>query len=84
MKSAGKLALFEETILPHLSAAYNLARWLARNDQDAEDIVQEAYLRVPLFRRVRGRQWKGLAAGSRAQYLSDLEASRERHEQRAI
>ena len=41
-----KLALFEETIAPHLDAAYNLARWLTRNDQDAEDVVQEASLRA--------------------------------------
>ncbi|MGA2592979.1 MAG: sigma-70 family RNA polymerase sigma factor [Bryobacteraceae bacterium] len=46
MKSPAKLALFEQTILPHLNAAYNLARWLTRNDPDAEDIVQEAYLRA--------------------------------------
>src|SRR5947208_4937931 len=39
-------AVFETTMLPHLDAAYNLARWIARNDQDAEDIVQEAYLRA--------------------------------------
>jgi RNA polymerase sigma-70 factor (ECF subfamily) len=32
--------------LPHLDAAYNLARWLTRNDQDAADVVQEAYLRA--------------------------------------
>jgi RNA polymerase sigma-70 factor (ECF subfamily) len=41
-----KLANFEQTALPHLSAAYNLARWLTRNEADAEDIVQEAYLRA--------------------------------------
>jgi RNA polymerase sigma-70 factor (ECF subfamily) len=35
-----------EALLPHLDAAYNFARWLARNDHDAEDIVQEAYLRA--------------------------------------
>ena len=40
---------FEETVLPHLDAAYNLARWLVRNDQDAEDVVQEAYLRAFKF-----------------------------------
>jgi len=36
---------FEQTMLSHLDAAYNLARWLTRNDTDAEDVVQEAYLR---------------------------------------
>lgn len=41
-----KLSLFEQTILPHLDAAYNLARWIMANDQDAEDMVQEAYLRA--------------------------------------
>jgi RNA polymerase sigma-70 factor (ECF subfamily) len=35
--------------MPHLRAAYNLARWLCRNDQDAEDIVQEAFLRAFRF-----------------------------------
>jgi len=41
-----ELASFEETMLPHLDAAHNLARWLLRNEQDAEDVVQEAYLRA--------------------------------------
>lgn len=40
---------FEEDTLPHLNRAYNLARQLTRNDQDAEDIVQEAYLRAFRF-----------------------------------
>ncbi len=41
-----ELASFEETMLPHLDAAHNLATWLLRNEQDAEDVVQEAYLRA--------------------------------------
>ena len=40
---------FEEAVLPHLDAAYNLARWLMRNDADAQDVVQEAYLRALKF-----------------------------------
>lgn len=40
---------FEQVVLPHLGAAYNLARWLVRNDEDAEDIVQEAFLRAFKF-----------------------------------
>ena len=35
--------------MPHLAAAYNLARWLTRHDQDAEDVVQEAFLRAYKF-----------------------------------
>jgi RNA polymerase sigma-70 factor (ECF subfamily) len=38
--------LFEQRILPHLDAAYNLARWLTRDVHDAEDVVQEACIRA--------------------------------------
>jgi RNA polymerase sigma factor (sigma-70 family) len=40
---------FEEVVLPHLDAAFNYARWLTRNDADAEDVVQDAYLRALRF-----------------------------------
>ena len=40
---------FEHVVLPHLNAAYNLARWLVRNPHDAEDVVQEACLRAVRF-----------------------------------
>jgi RNA polymerase sigma-70 factor (ECF subfamily) len=61
MDDAAKLAMFEETTLPHLNAAYNLAYWITRNQHDAEDVVQEAYLRAfRLFSGYRGgdgRAW---------------------------
>src|SRR2546423_9397637 len=44
-----ELASFEEALLPHLDAAHNLARWLMRNEHDAQDVVQEAYLRAFRF-----------------------------------
>ncbi len=40
---------FQSLVLPHLDSAFNLARWLTRSHQDAEDIVQEAYLRAFKF-----------------------------------
>jgi RNA polymerase sigma-70 factor (ECF subfamily) len=52
---------FEQAVLPHLDAAYNLARWLMRNEQDAQDVAQEAYLRAfrffPGFRGGNARAW---------------------------
>jgi RNA polymerase sigma-70 factor (ECF subfamily) len=56
-----RLEMFEEVILPHLNAAHNLARWLMRNDQDAQDVVQESYLRAfrffDSFRGGDGKSW---------------------------
>jgi RNA polymerase sigma factor (sigma-70 family) len=40
---------FVEDVVPHLDAAYNLARWLTRNDEDAQDVVQEAFMRAFRF-----------------------------------
>ena len=57
IQSAG----FENTIQPHLDAAYNLARWLMRSGTDAEDLVQEVCLRGSRsfagFRGGDGRSW---------------------------
>jgi RNA polymerase sigma factor (sigma-70 family) len=46
LTSQEKLCRFEEQVSPHLKSAYNLARWLTRNHEDAEDVVQEAFLRA--------------------------------------
>jgi RNA polymerase sigma-70 factor (ECF subfamily) len=56
-----QLASFEALMLPHLDAAQNLAKWLLRNNQDAEDVVQESYLRALKsfggFHGSNGRAW---------------------------
>jgi RNA polymerase sigma-70 factor (ECF subfamily) len=55
------LSSFEAVMLPHLDAAHNLAKWLLRNEEDAQDVVQEAYLRAFKsfggFRGSNGRAW---------------------------
>src|SRR5262249_22107591 len=40
---------FEETVLPHLDAAFNYARWLTKNEAEAEDVVQDACVRAVRF-----------------------------------
>ena len=54
-------ARFEATVLPHLDAAFNLARWLLRNRTDAEDVTQDALLRAfrafGTFRSGNARAW---------------------------
>ncbi len=61
MLERDKRARFEIVAVPHLAAAYNLARWLTRNDHDAEDVVQDAYLRAyrffDSFHGTDGRAW---------------------------
>lgn len=49
LEEQDKPARFEQSIMPHMDAANNLARWLTGNDSDAQDIVQEAYLRAFSF-----------------------------------
>ena len=49
MQEEGKTAQFEAIALPLVGAAYNLARWLVRDDHDADDVVQEAYMRAFRF-----------------------------------
>jgi RNA polymerase sigma-70 factor (ECF subfamily) len=41
--------VFEQTVLPHLDAAFNYARWLTRNDAEAQDVVQDACVRAMRF-----------------------------------
>lgn len=59
--SANEPELFERIVLPHLDAAYDLARWLSGNNHDAEDIAQEACMRafrfLNGFRGGDGRAW---------------------------
>jgi RNA polymerase sigma-70 factor (ECF subfamily) len=56
-----QVKLFEQVMLPHLDSAYNLARWLTGNDHDADDVVQDAYMRAleffGSFRGGDGRPW---------------------------
>src|SRR5205814_3328759 len=56
-----ELMSFEAAMLPHLEAASKLASWLLRNEQDAQDVVQESYLRAfrcfSGFHGTNGRAW---------------------------
>lgn len=87
---------FEAAALPHLDAAYNLARWLLRDDQNARDVVQEAYLRAFRFfdgfngddarpwllRIVRNASYSWLHDSGR--YTHSVEFDEERHSQEQV
>ncbi|UQV48179.1 sigma-70 family RNA polymerase sigma factor [Janthinobacterium lividum] len=72
--------------MPHLDSAYNLARWLTRNDQDAQDLVQTAFLRA--YRFMDGYHGDGDDNGARAwlltivrnTYYTSLRDSRPQHD----
>jgi RNA polymerase sigma-70 factor (ECF subfamily) len=60
-EAAAAAGSFDDVILPHMDAAYRLARWLVGNEHDAEDVVQEASLRAFRYFRTfsggNGRGW---------------------------
>jgi DNA-directed RNA polymerase specialized sigma24 family protein len=66
-------ARFEQLVLPHLDAAFNLAVWILSSRTDAEDVTQDAMLRA--FRFFEGFPWRRRArvvAANRPQYLLHL------------
>jgi len=72
---------FDDVVLPHLGAAYRLARWLVRDQHDAEDVVQEASLRAFRYFRTftggNGRAWflrivRNTCSGWRGHHLEAL------------
>jgi RNA polymerase sigma factor (sigma-70 family) len=82
MEIQGRISNFEQVMLPHLDAAYNLARWLVRDPSIAEDVVQDAYERAykyfASFRGGSGRTW--LLQIVRNAAYSTLKARRRRME----
>jgi RNA polymerase sigma-70 factor (ECF subfamily) len=61
--------VFEKTVLPHVDAAFNYARWLTRNDADAEDVVQDACVRAMRFFSALRDDVARLAVHDRAEYV---------------
>jgi RNA polymerase sigma-70 factor (ECF subfamily) len=74
------LARFEAVVLPHLDAAYTLARYLTRNEHDADDIVQDACLRaLKYFDSFRGEEQTSARAWLLAIVRNTVYSSRRRH-----
>ena len=80
---------FEQVVLVHLDAAYNLARWLTKSDHDAQDVVQDACVRAfRAFGQFRGgdaRAWlltivRNTAFTLKSGRKSQLELDEERHD----
>jgi len=77
---------FESAVLVHLDAAYNLARWLSRSEHDAQDIVQEAFIRAlrgfDQFRGGDARTWLlAIVRNVSFTWLQRRKTNRELHEQ---
>jgi RNA polymerase sigma factor (sigma-70 family) len=74
------LARFEAVMLPHLDAAYTLARYLTRNEHDAEDVVQDACLRaLKYFEGFRGEEGASARAWLLAIVRNTAYSARRRH-----
>lgn len=86
MTGENKAKRFDAIVLPHLDAAYNLARWLTRNDADAQDIAQEACLRAYKFfdgfHGDDGKSW--LLAILRNTYYTWLQKRRDRYREESF
>jgi RNA polymerase sigma factor (sigma-70 family) len=86
MADTNKSKRFEVLVLPHLDSAYNLARWLTRNDEDAQDVAQEAYLRAfkffDGFHGDDGKSW--LLAILRNTYYTWLQKHRDRYREESF
>ncbi|MCW3056011.1 MAG: polymerase sigma factor, sigma-70 family protein [Chthonomonadales bacterium] len=83
MSDQSKIRRFERLVLPHVPAAHNLAWWILRNDQDAEDVAQEACLRafqhLDRFRGEEARAWLLTIVRNEAYDWLDRNRRRERH-----
>src|SRR5207248_11424693 len=69
---SSELERFEAVVLPHLDAAYTLARYLTRSDHDAQDVVQDASLRA--FRHFGSFRGAGSGEGRSEEHTSELQS----------